>query len=570
MTSTMTGHILRSVVALAIGFCLAPSALSQAVNPKDYPALTDKQLGQIRHLIKLSNNLPGDWAGYGGNGEWEATEHHLGFHISFATAALALAQQQHTPAYREWYKQGFENYITKLTHPDIWQRWGAMSSRGGTFGRPHQDIHRGWLDPVAKDNNMYKGYLAMSGALYEMLYADTRYQQPGAFTFKHRHYAFGNGRITFRYTLDDIVKSLHQEVLDSNYLGAACEPGLYYWACNGASNAVFTLYDLGHGTRYAEVAPKIKEAWIREGVLNPETFTVGTEIQTSLDDRTKVIGVVPSIAPYSSAFSGPWSGIFSNAWDSEFVKAAYYGPDGIDRNDALMYYTTGDWAREQVDASRYSERWQPLIQAYNATPEGLFHPSFKSVYWGFFLAYAAEAGDRQGVEKMLDYAERNFGPTWENGEYFYPRNDDYSVDAQGNTHGVVGWTGNVFLTLGRLNQGDGFRKLFAQPWTDAERKAPEIVGIDAITTNVSQAWWDASKKALIVTLRPGPVKAQQTSFSVLRLDPSQRYRVIIDGKTVGTISPGGTLAKGGITWVGDTLSVSTSFTSQHSFVFVQS
>lgn len=570
MTSTVTGNLLRSLAALAVGLCLGSTALAQTANPKDYPTLSDKELGQIRHLIKLSNNLPGDWAGFGGNGEWEATEHHLQFHSSFAIMALAMAQQQQTPAYREWYKKAIQNYIKKLTHVDIWERWGAMSSRGGSFGRQQQGFQPGWFDPVGKDNNMYKGYLAMSGTLYEMLYGDARYQQPGAFTFKQRYYAFSNGRITFRYTLDDIVKNLHQEVVDSNYLGAACEPGLYYWACNGASNAVFILYDHLHGTHYADVVPKVKEAWIRNGGLNPATFTVGMEIQTKLDDRTKVVAVVPAVFPYSSAYSGPWSGLFNNAWDSAFVKAAYYGPDGIDRNEALKYYLSGDWARSQVDPTRYSDRWQLLIKAYNAAPADLAPPAFKSLYWGFFLAYAAEVGDREGVNKMLDYAERNYGPVWENGEYFYPRSDDYSVDAQGNTHGLTGWTGNVLLTLGRLDKGDGFRKLYQQPWTDAERNTPEITGIDSATTNVSQAWWDASKKALIVTLQPGPIKAPQTSFSVIRLDPNRHYSVSLDGKAIGTIAPGGTLAKGAIRWKSDTLSVSGRLPAKHSWVFVES
>ncbi len=575
MISLINGWLPRSVSVLMIGCCLAPVAWSQTLNPADYPALTDKESGQIRHLIKLSNNLPGDWSGYGRNSEWEATETHIQFHLSFSILALALAQHQYTPAYRELYKTGMENYLKKLTHPDVWQRWGGMSSRGGSLGRKQEDFSRGWIDPVAQDNNMYKGYLTLSGAIYEMLYNDDRYQQPGAFTYKHgvTSAAFSNGIITFRYTLDDLVRGLHEEVLASNYLGSACEPGEYFWACNSVSNATFILYDHVHGTDYAEVVPKIKERWIELGGLKPRKYLVSSQLETSRDDRTNVLRASKAKdLPYSADFTGPWSGIFNNAWDSGFVKAAYYGPDGIDRNDALKYYTTGDYARDKPDPSRYSERWQPLISGYGAMSEtGISIPSFKSIYWGFFLAYAAEMGDKEAVDKMLSYAERNFGPVWENGEYFYPRNDDYTVDSQGNSHGVEGWTGNIFLTLGRLNKGDGVRKLiFEDAWTNAERRAPEIVGIDAATTNVRQAWWDADKEALIVTLQPGPVKVPKTSFGVIRLDPGARYSVYIDGKQVGTITRGGALANGKISWEADRLSVSTTLVGQRSFIFVKS
>ncbi len=574
MTSFINDRRSRSVAVLLMGSCFAPTAWSQTVNPADYPALADKELGQIRHLIKLSNNLPGDWSGYGRNSEWEATETHIQFHLSFSILALALAQHQHTPAYRELYKTGMENYLKKLTHPDVWQRWGGMSSRGGSLGRKQEDFSRGWIDPVAQDNNMYKGYLVLSGAIYEMLYGDNRYQQPGAFTYKHglSSAAFSNGVITFRYTLDDIVKGLHQEVLASNYLGSACEPGEYFWACNSVSNATFILYDHVHGTDYAEVLPKIKERWIKVGGLKPDKYLVSSQQETSRNDRTKVLRASKATdLPYSADYTGPWSGIFNNAWDSKFIKDAYR----LDRNDALKYYTSGDYARVKPDPSDYSERWQPLIAAYGfMSGAGMSIPSFKSIYWGFFLAYAAEMGDKNAVDKMLTYAERNFGPVWENGEYFYPRNDNYTVDSQGNSHGVDGWTGNVFLTLGRLNEGDGVRKLiFEDAWTDAERSAPEIVGIDAATTNVSQAWWDADKGALIVTLQPGPVKIKRTNFSVIRLDQSARYSVIIDGKQLGAIARGGKLTprKGvEIRWQEDKLSVNAPLTAKRSFVFVKS
>jgi len=50
---------------------------------------------------------------------------------------------------------------------------------------------------------------------------------------------------------------------------------------------------------------------------------------------------------------------------------------------------------------------------------------FDPFRWVFFSAYAAEMGDQEAKNNLLDYADRNFNPVWQNGEYYYPRNDDY-------------------------------------------------------------------------------------------------------------------------------------------------
>lgn len=36
------------------------------VKPEDYPALTEKEIGHIRWIVKLAQQLPGDWSYMGG------------------------------------------------------------------------------------------------------------------------------------------------------------------------------------------------------------------------------------------------------------------------------------------------------------------------------------------------------------------------------------------------------------------------------------------------------------------------------------------------------------------------
>ena len=102
-----------------------------------------------------------------------------------------------------------------------------------------------------------------------------------------------------------------------------------------------------------------------------------------------------------------------------------------------------------------------------------------------FAFMAAELGDAEARAALLDYAERNFHPVWEDGAYYYPRNDDYAPDAEGNSHGVDTWSGNVLLALARLDKGSGFLKLYRTPWGEAELGAPQLTGVDDVTTSGS-------------------------------------------------------------------------------------
>jgi len=195
--------------------------------------------------------------------------------------------------------------------------------------------------------------------------------------------------------------------------------------------------------------------------------------------------------------------------------------------------------------------------------------AYSSVAWGLFLAYAAEVGDGEAVNKMLAYAQRNYNPVWQNGEYFYPRNDDFSVDEQGNSHGVDPWTGNVFIPMARLNTGGGFYKLYNEPWGEEQYRQPYISDVDALSVNVSQAFYDKANDALIVTLEPGPIAVKQVQFTVRQLDPTRTYTVTENRKVLGHLNSKtrGEDSGASITWRGDgTVLITTMLPDAQTFV----
>jgi hypothetical protein len=371
--------------------------------------------------------------------------------------------------------------------------------------------------------------------MYDMLYRDGKYDEPGAFTFRYVPFTWGNGPIIFRYSLPDVAKIVYQEYVDGQFHGVQCEPNLIFPQCNQSPILGLINYDQTHGTRYAaEIMPKFKAEWEQNNYTDPVTkHNVGYVLAATGD----------KVVPVASVLSDSWAGAWMNAWDPAHMQSTYPAI----RNENLNAFLNGSYAAHLPD---YGNR--DLIGAG----------------FGMFAFMAAEMGDSEARTKLLDYADRNFHPVWEDGAYYYPMSYDYAPDANGNSHGIDTWSGNVLLAMARLDTGNGFQKLYREPWGKEQLDAPVIEKVDYRTVNVSQAFWDAAKKALIVTITPGPAKQQRVSFTVNHLAPSATYHVLKDGKQVAllnaTSSRVGDVTRG----TDGMVTISTDLTSPHSFIVV--
>lgn len=506
------------------------------IRPQDYPELDDKELGHVRRFIKLSRQLPGDWSGMSDDA-WAVAERTQQFQLAYMAAALGLVQHQYTPAYREAYREAMHALIQKMTVPDIWESWFNSSRAGTSASDPDSpDLDAGWLDPVRKYNIMLKGYLLQAGAMYSMLYRDGRYDRPDAFTFNYVANTWGNGHVVFRYSLPDVAKIVHQEYVDNEYAGVLCEPNRIFPACNQPPLLGLLNFDQAYGTSYAaEIMPKFKAAWLRKNYTLPsKQFAAVVFVKQDLAQ-----------GPGGPVLDG-WAGAWMNAWDPEYMQRVYEAQKQI----YVPYLASGAYAQNVPPHSK-----------------GLVSLGFGQVAF-----MAAELGDAESRAQLLDYAERNFDPVWEDGTYYYPRNDDYKTDAHGDSHGVDSWTGNVLLALARLDKGNGFLKLYQNPWAKAEIEAPQITEIDYASTNVSRAYYDAKRDALIVTIKPGPMRVQTTRFAVTNLDPGKSYVLVKDGTTLGTIvRTAGAKPVAGVTVRNDgKLQIESDLDRAHSFVLVGS
>ena len=165
-------------------------------------------------------------------------------------------------------------------------------------------------------------------------------------------------------------------------------------------------------------------------------------------------------------------------------------------------------------------------------------PTSAKIGFGMFTALAAEVGDTDARDRLLDYADRNFATEWRDGTFHFPRSDAWNPNEKGDSSGIDLLTANALLPMARLNTGDGLWDLYSRPWTDAKRAEPHFAAIDQNVAGVSSAHYDDVDGSLRLTLLPGPA-AGELSFSVHNLDEGRAYTVRQDDAEIGQLRKGG-------------------------------
>lgn len=442
----------------------------------------------MRHMARLANQLPGDWSGMGSDW-WDIGEGAQQYELAFMAYALGVVQQRYTPAYRDYCQDTIEKLIDKMMVPDIWEKW-ILASRGGKVVDPDQEeLGPGWIDPVKKHNIMFKGHLLQMSAMHEALYGTGRYAQPGSFTFEFKATTWGNGNETFVYDLPELARIVHQEYVDSNYEGVQCEPNRVFPMCNQHAILGLLHHDQVFGTTYAaDVMPKFKQAWLRKNYTDPET---GSHMMARLVRQDLVFH-------QAEPWADGWTGIFMHAWDREFIQSVY----PRERDTHLAYLLAG---------KEHARACCAMV------------PTGAKIGFGMFTALAAEVGDTEGREALLDYADRNFRGMWSDGAFHFPRSDNWQPNENGESEGVDVLTANALLPMARFNTGGGLWDLYNRPRDRGAAKHPYFTGIDQNVAGVARAYYDDMERALHLSLLPGPASGEALSFRIRNLDHRNEY-----------------------------------------------
>lgn len=223
---------------------------SPAETPRWSEGLTDRELAVSRwfsHLTFLQDRARMPWP------EWHNDGKQLGvtslrYQLAFAGYGCA-AMAAKTPAYRELVEKQLRDLCERMIDVRVWDYVTHYWKYGDSPP-----------DPCLYENVMYTGHLTQLMCLYELMTGDARYSDSG-WDFVGR-----DGR-KVHYTLRQAIERLHVQSEKSPRGGICCEPGLVFATCNSHSAASFVLYDLVHGTRYADANTKWF-AWMSKNFRN--------------------------------------------------------------------------------------------------------------------------------------------------------------------------------------------------------------------------------------------------------------------------------------------------------------
>jgi hypothetical protein len=493
------------VLILVSLFFFAPAvrAGAEKIDTTDPLCLDDKALGHIRHIVRLIDNTRGEGGPTAGMEAGQEYDPSSSFQLLFFAYTLGLSHYHYTPAYRELYQAAMDRVIQKMlgrvSPGDGDQPPGEIKALG-----PEPKLLGGaGPEPLARENVMYSGHLLASVGYYTMLFGDRKYTEPGSLPFDHETIFPGwADPKKYKHDFTSLARLIHDQYVASP-MGFICEPNAIFLFCNGYTFYGFRFHDHVLGTNWMPtVAKNFTQAWKEKGGLLNED---GHFVEAYLIAQD-FIWVQPS------AYFDAWAGTWMHAWDRDAIESLYPGH-------------AKHWVKGLPDGTAYFEPRPQSSWSLQSTSD-----------FGHFALYAAELGDKKTVDAMLAYAEKHLNPTWDDGAYFFPRNDDLRNE-EGLPVLVTPLAGNALLALARINIPNGLYTTFNQPFVKAHFNEPFIDKVDYPNVLVRQAVYDAEKCALIVRLTPGDRRGK-TTFRVNRLDAEKDWEILDNDNTVGWLCSG--------------------------------
>jgi hypothetical protein len=439
--------------------------------------LTREQIGHLRHFSNLLNQPPNDWSLMQGKGIGQDDFGGYRFHLAYLTYAMALTHKHRLPAAPGVFKPLFEKAIEKILLPEVWIYWKDASRGGAIFNAHLADNYHEEYNPVVKDNIMYSACVQSMALMYNYLFNDNRYAQPGALTFSFYTPFWGGPEKRFEYDQNTLNEHVYWLMVQSGYLGVPCEPNCIWNICNQPAILGFRMHDfISGGSTADEVTRGFEQAWkqVGTGMLDQ----AGRYTMMIMEDSKTP---VPNAGTW--AWVDAWCGALLNMWNRDFVRTNY--PEQVKR--LLAPHSDGTIG---VNPGR------PFtIGDHRVVGDGCD--------LGWVAAWAAEMGDQKTLDGLLAFADSHLKPKWRDGGLYYPRNDVEYDASGGRTMGVRTMmeplVGNVLLGYARLNVADGLWKLYNKPWDRHHFDEPALIAV-AANVDVTRAFFDRDAKTLAFTL----------------------------------------------------------------------
>ncbi|MBP2334889.1 hypothetical protein JOF41_001067 [Saccharothrix coeruleofusca] len=466
-------------------------------------ALTDEQLGHLRHFDNLSRRQPNDWSLMQGKGANQEDFGGYRFQLAYMAYALALTHRNRLPAAPGLFQPVIQRLIDKILLPEVWMYWRDVGRGGSVFNAALAGSLGEEWDPVARDNIMYSAYVQSMALLHDYLFDSDRYASEGSLTFQYWSPFWGGERKRFPYDREKLNEHIYWQMVSNGYLGVACEPNCVFQICNQPAILGFRLHDLiTGGSRAEEVVAGYERAWRDFGRLDSN----GHYNMMILQDSRQVLPNALN-APWVDA----WCGALMNMWNRGFVRSNY--PHQITKLVAV-----GPEGTLFVPSSPPEEMMgEPVV--------------VDSCDFGWVAAWASEMGDENTSGGLLDHADRFMNPSRRDGGLYYPRNDALT-DERGNRTEIEPMSGNVLLGYARLNVQDGLWTLFNEPWDRDRFRQPALTAVDR-DVDVSRA--EFVDGSLRVRLRRVAGVPGDGTVAVSRVRGNGRWTVSTDDRVLATI-----------------------------------
>jgi hypothetical protein len=484
---------------------ISAGAQSPAIDPAAYPEIGDQELGQLRWTLMIADQEVGDFSNMEGEDQYGMAAYR--YQLAFMSYFLALEQYHKLPACPEIIQPRMDRFIQKIIQKPVWEFWAEISqgikNAEPLMNRPYPEVH----DPVGDINIMYSGHLGHMIGLYETLYRDFKWSKPGSIVFEWSEDE------KYVYDFHSLTRVMADQMRDNPWRSIACEPNMIFPECNQHPVLAFMLYDHAHGTDVAEVRHEFFDFFLERKLIHPKThetamyYLAKQDIVVSQQDprfgNLYDLILFPAAKLRVAQLGGPtangWTGSMMHAWQPEYIERHY---------------------PYQRDASlRMTGQGKARLKKY--TPE-LLAPG---LHYGFFSMLAAEVGDMQTRDLLLEQADEIYEQQWRDGTLHYP-------DL---TSGKANVLTGILIANARANPGKGYETMHNRPFDDEHFKEPYVSGVDFPNVVLRRAVYDSDRKALIVTTEPGTEKGGVTQIKVNRLDPQRTYRLLIDGKKMKTL-----------------------------------
>jgi hypothetical protein len=536
------------LIAFGLQMAFGLAVMAQVVDPATYPAADEKEWGQLLWNLKLANQDLADFTHYRSVDQQGISANR--YTISFASYFLALEQYHKFPAWREAIQPAFDRLIRRMLQKPVWEYW-ANESFGITKFEPNMDRpYASSSDPVGYANIMYSGHLGMMINLYQMLYHDMKWDQPGSIVFRwdeKTQFVYDNRRLQEVMFIQNITNPVP---------GIECERNAIFPACNTHPIISYKLYDQMHNTRFFEAATSVYNPWCDSVFINPVTKDFASFY----------------LIKQGWAFSG-WNPRYGNKMDAVMAEMVKKGVDfNSGGNDGWIGTFMHAWRPELIENNYpYLKRkhYKLLPGGTAVLTKDVIAPD---AYYAFFTALAAEVGDEEARTALLKTVDSIYSPVWEDGTYRYPFMDDVptvnlaAADGEKKTETTpsasvkpAAWqkpAGSGSKSPALPGQGDatnmktfpshsdladrliaiaralparGLYTMINNP-VDAEHfSEPAITGVDITRVILKRAIYDRNKKALVISTfaKSG---AGNTSIMLINLDPAKVYAITIDKK----------------------------------------